>query len=52
MVEREDAGIPPLDEIRELVRGEARRRHADQALRAYLDGLRADADVQVSDRLP
>jgi parvulin-like peptidyl-prolyl isomerase len=52
VVEREDPGIPPLDEIRELVRGEARRRHADQALRAYLDELRADADVQVADTLP
>lgn len=52
VVEREEPLVPPLDEIRDLVRAEARRRHADRALRAYLDELRADADVQVSSRVP
>jgi parvulin-like peptidyl-prolyl isomerase len=52
VVEREDRAIPPLDDVRDLVRAEARRRHADEALRRYLDELRTDADVQVASGLP
>jgi len=52
LVEREEPAVPPLDEIRDLVRAEARRRHADRALRTYLDELRADADVRVATTLP
>ena len=44
--------MPPLDEIREEVRAELRRRAGDAALRAYLDELRARADVRVADALP
>ncbi|MCA9511966.1 MAG: peptidyl-prolyl cis-trans isomerase, partial [Myxococcales bacterium] len=49
LVEREDAHVPPFDEIEEQVRAEWRRRRGDDALRAYLDGLREDVDVIARD---
>jgi parvulin-like peptidyl-prolyl isomerase len=52
LADREDGYVPPLDEIREEVRAELRRRQGDQALRAYLDELRDRADVRVARELP
>jgi parvulin-like peptidyl-prolyl isomerase len=52
LVDREDGHVPELDEIREEVRAELRRRGGDQALRAYLDELRDRADLRVARDLP
>lgn len=38
---------PPFDEIRDQVENEWRRRSGDRALRAYLDQLRDEGDVEV-----
>jgi parvulin-like peptidyl-prolyl isomerase len=51
LAERERERVPPFEEIREQVRAEWVRRSGDTALRAYLDGLRRDADVIVRDGL-
>src|SRR5262249_10911197 len=48
VVEREAAWVPPRDEIADDVLAEYRRRAGDRALRAYLDGLRSRADVEVA----
>ena len=48
---REPERVPPFEEIREQVRAEWVRRAGDRALRDYLDGLRRDADVVVSESL-
>lgn len=45
LVARSEREVPPLDEIRPLVRAEMRRREGDRLLRERLDTLRADADV-------
>ncbi len=50
--ERERERVPAFEEIREQVRAEWVRRSGDDALRAYLDGLRRDADVVVREALP
>jgi parvulin-like peptidyl-prolyl isomerase len=47
VLERQPGGTPHLDVIREEVAAEVRRRAGDEALRAYLDGLRAGADVVI-----
>ncbi|MBM4382018.1 MAG: peptidyl-prolyl cis-trans isomerase [Deltaproteobacteria bacterium] len=52
VLEREPEHTPPLDEMREQVQAEWVRRGGDRALRSYLDELREDADVQVTDELP
>jgi len=52
VVEREPERIPELDEIRPQVAAEWRRRAGDEALRAYLDDLRASADVVTVQQLP
>jgi peptidyl-prolyl cis-trans isomerase SurA len=52
VVEREASAVPPLADIEAEVRAEMRRREGDRALRAYLDRLRADADVRVVETLP
>ncbi len=49
--ERARERVPPFDEIRKQVRAEWVRRAGDNALRAYLDGLRRDADVVVAEDL-
>jgi hypothetical protein len=49
---REPGNVPPLDEIREPLRAEMRRRAGDTALRTYLDDLRRRADVRTVDALP
>jgi len=48
VVEREAPWVPPRDEIADDVLAEYRRRAGDRALRAYLDGLRSRADVEVA----
>ena len=52
LAEREPGAVPALEEIREQVRAELRRRGGDRALRAYLDELRRRADVRVARELP
>ena len=47
VLEREPGATPDLAEVREQVRAELRRRNENDALRAYVDGLRADGDVRV-----
>lgn len=47
MIDREPAQTPPLDEVEGEVRAEMLRRAGDDALRSYLDQLRANADVQI-----
>jgi len=51
LLERQESTIPPLSEIRPQVVTEFQRRHADDALRDYLDGLRARSDVEVAPQL-
>ncbi len=48
LVERERAETPPLAQIREQVTVDWRRRQGDQALRSYLDELRARAKVEIA----
>jgi parvulin-like peptidyl-prolyl isomerase len=52
VLERQPDQAPPFVEIRPQVLGELRRRAGDQALRRYLDELRAHAEVVVSEDLP
>lgn len=47
MADRTPTETPPLAEIEPQVRSEWRRRLGDQSLRAYLDQLRDDGDVEV-----
>ena len=42
----------PVQTVESLVRSEIRRRRGEDALRAYLDGLRAKAAIRVSEKLP
>jgi parvulin-like peptidyl-prolyl isomerase len=50
LVGREDAWRPPIADVVDEVRAEYRRRAGDRALRAYLDDLRARAEIVVADR--
>jgi len=52
LVERQEETTPPLAEIKPQVEVEFRRLAADQALRKYLDGLRARATVDVAPTVP
>ena len=52
LLEQDAASAPPFDEIPTLVEREWRRRAGDRALRAYLDELRAAADVETLPELP
>ena len=47
LLEREIGSSPPLAEIREQVSHEFQRRAGDQALRDFLDQLRAEATVEI-----
>jgi len=49
---REPEPAPPLDDIKQEVLAEYRRRAGDRALRKYLDDLRARADVAIRQKLP
>ena len=51
VVEREAEWVPPRGEIGDEVVAEYRRRRGERALRAYLDGLRARADVEIAPAL-
>ncbi len=48
-VEREAASQPPLSEIVDLVRQDLVRRRGDEALRDYLDTLRAETAVEINE---
>jgi len=48
VLERAATAIPEFDTVRTQVLHEYRRRQADQALRSYLDDLRARADVEIA----
>jgi parvulin-like peptidyl-prolyl isomerase len=52
VLERQPDATPPLADIRGEVTAELRRRSGENALRAYLDGLRARAHIDQVDRLP
>lgn len=52
VVERQPDSAPALDDVRPQVIAEFRRQASEQALRAYLDDLRAGADVRVREPLP
>jgi parvulin-like peptidyl-prolyl isomerase len=52
LVAREPGVVPPLDEIREEVRAELRRRAGDRALRDYLAELRERAELELASELP
>lgn len=52
LVERQPDAVPPLAEIRPEVVAEWRRRAGEQALRTYLDELRASASVVTAEPLP
>ncbi len=47
MIDQDPARTPPLDEVESEVRVEMLRRAGDNALRSYLDQLRANADVRI-----
>lgn len=49
LVDREQAVVPPLEEVRALVRQDLERRRGDEALRRYLDELRAEIPVSVDE---
>ena len=51
VVEREAEWVPPREEIADEILAEYRRRRGERALRAYLDGLRARADVEIAPSL-
>jgi hypothetical protein len=52
VLERDSTTVPPLADVEPQVRAELRRKAAEDALRAYLDQLRAKSDVRVSGALP
>ncbi|MEY4948559.1 MAG: hypothetical protein RL698_770 [Pseudomonadota bacterium] len=52
ILERDAGDVPPLGEVEPLVRSELRRRRGEQALRSYLDGLRAAARLEMPEQLP
>ena len=51
VIEREAEWVPPRAEIADEVVAEYRRRRGERALRAYLDGLRARAAVEIAPSL-
>ena len=51
VIEREAEWVPPRAEIADEVVAEYRRRRGERALRAYLDGLRARAEVEIAPAL-
>jgi len=51
VIEREAEWVPPREEIADEVVAEYRRRRGERALRAYLHGLRARADVEIAPSL-
>ena len=51
VIEREAEWVPPREEVADEVVAEYRRRRGERALRAYLDGLRARAEVEIAPAL-
>ena len=51
VIEREAEWVPPREEVADEVVAEYRRRRGERALRAYLDGLRARAAVEIAPSL-
>jgi hypothetical protein len=51
VLDREPPVVPPLDEIESLVRQDLERRRGDEALRRYLDELRAASEITIDARL-
>ena len=51
VLEREAEWVPPREEVADEVVAEYRRRRGERALRAYLDGLRARAEVEIAPAL-
>ena len=49
LVDREPPIVPPLEEVRALVRQDLERRRGDEALRRYLDELRSEIPVSVDE---
>jgi parvulin-like peptidyl-prolyl isomerase len=52
VIEREEPRVPPFEEVAPHVEAEWVRRAGDRALRAYLDDLRAEAQVTTAETLP
>jgi parvulin-like peptidyl-prolyl isomerase len=52
VVERRAAEAPAFEAVAPQVAAEWRRRAADRALREYLEGLRAEADVELAPGAP
>jgi parvulin-like peptidyl-prolyl isomerase len=52
LIEREEARVPPFEEVAPHVEAEWVRRAGDRALRGYLDDLRAEAQVKTVETLP
>jgi parvulin-like peptidyl-prolyl isomerase len=52
VIEREEARVPPFEEVAPHVEAEWVRRAGDRALRGYLDELRAEAQVTTAETLP
>ena len=52
LVEREPARVPRFEDVEAQVRAEHRRRAGDEALRRYLERLRAQAEVELADGVP
>ena len=51
VIEREAEWVPPREEVADEVVAEYRRRRGERALRAYLDGLRTRAEVEIAPAL-
>ncbi len=51
VIEREAEWVPPREEVADEVVAEYRRRRGERALRAYLDALRARAEVEIAPAL-
>lgn len=51
VIDREPAVVPTLAEIESLVRQDLQRRRGDEALRAYLDDLRAATPIEIDETL-
>jgi len=49
LLDREPAIVPPLAEVRALVRQDLERRRGDDALRRYLDALRVEIPVSIDE---
>ena len=51
VLDREPPVVPTLEEIESLVRQDLKRRRGDDALRAYLESLKAETPIAIDERL-